>query len=107
MTYAIIETGGKQYKIEAGEELKVELLHQPKGKKIKLDGVLLVADSKEAVIGKPLVKGALVEAEVIGEERARKVISFKAIRREGGAKTKIGHRQKYTKLKILSVKKPS
>lgn len=107
MTYAIIETGGKQYKTQAGQELKVELLHHAKGKNIKLNDVLVVADSKERWIGQPYVKGSFVEAVVLGEERARKVISFKAIRREGGASTKIGHRQNYTKLKILSVKKPT
>lgn len=105
MTYAIIETGGKQYKAEAGLELVVEKLDTDAGKKVKIEKILLFADNGTLEIGKPYVKGAVVEAEIVRNFRDKKVISYKAIRREGGAKTKIGHRQNLTRIKILSVKK--
>lgn len=105
MTYAIIETGGKQYKAETGRELIVETIGSDAGKKVKLEKILLLADDGKLDIGRPYVKGAVVEAEIVRNFRDKKVISYKAIRREGGASTKIGHRQNLTRIKILSIKK--
>ena len=75
--YAVIETGGKQYRVEVGTELQVELLDVEPGKTITLDRVLLVADGDESTIGRPLVADASVSAEVVTQTRGPKLISFK------------------------------
>lgn len=106
MNYAIIETGGKQYRAEEGAELDVELLGPEAanaGDAVKLDKVLLFSDGKDVKIGQPYLKGASVEAEVVRTFRERKVISFKYIRRENNTKTKIGHRQWKTTLRVKSL----
>jgi large subunit ribosomal protein L21 len=103
--FAVIATGGKQYKVKAGDELNIELLeHGTSSKSLKLDKVLLLSGSDGIDVGKPYVKGAYCEAELLGETKGPKVISFKYIRREKSA-TKIGHRQKYLKVKIKSIHK--
>ena len=75
--YAVIETGGKQYRVEVGTELEVELLDAEPGKTITIERVLLVADGDDASIGRPVVDGAAVSAEVVRQTRGEKVISFK------------------------------
>ncbi len=99
---AVIQTGGKQYKVKAGDELHVERLETGKSKTLKFEKVLLVSKDGAAQFGKPFLKGAYCEAEILAEEKGPKVISFKYIRREKAA-TKIGHRQKYLKVKIKSI----
>ena len=101
---AVIETGGKQYKVKAGDELAIELLDLGKAKSFKLDKVLLLSADNGIEVGKPYVKGAYCEAELVKEFRGPKVISFKYIRREKSA-TKIGHRQNYLQVKIKSIHK--
>ena len=101
--FAIIETGGKQYKVKAGDELAVERLGVGKTKTLKLDKVLLLSkEGGASEVGRPYVKGAYCEAELLGEMKSPKTISFKYIRREKSA-TKIGHRQNYSKIKIKSI----
>lgn len=100
--FAIIETGGKQYTVKAGDELAIERLGSAKAKTLKLDKVLLIGKEGKAEVGRPYLKGAYCEAELIGEIKAPKVVSFKYIRREKSA-TKIGHRQQYLKVKIKSI----
>ena len=100
--FAIIQTGGKQYKVKAGDELLIERLGDPKVKTLKLDRVLLVSKEGGVEFGRPFVKGAYCEAEMLGEAKGEKKISFKYIRREKSA-TRIGHRQKYFKVKIKSI----
>ena len=102
--FAVIETGGKQYKVKAGDELAIELLDLEKSKTVKLDKVLLLSGDGSLEVGKPFVKGAYCEAELVEEFRGPKVISFKYIRREKSA-TKVGHRQNYLKIKIKSIHK--
>ena len=102
--FAVIETGGKQYKVKAGDELAIELLDLGKAKTVKLDKVLLLSGDGALEVGKPFVKGAYCEAELVEEFRGPKVISFKYIRREKSA-TKVGHRQNYLKVKIKSIHK--
>jgi large subunit ribosomal protein L21 len=103
--FAIIQTGGKQYRVKSGDELHIELLdHAKAAKTLRLDKVLLLSDDAGVEVGRPFVKGAYAEAELLGEERGPKVISFKYIRREKSA-TKIGHRQNYLKVKIKSIHK--
>jgi large subunit ribosomal protein L21 len=101
--YAVIETGGKQYRVEVGTELEVELLEVTPGDNITLDRVLLVADGDESAIGQPVVADAAVEAEVLRQDRADKVISFK-YRPKARRRVKKGHRQDVTVLRITDVK---
>ncbi len=100
--YAVIETGGKQYRVEVGTELEVELLDATAGDAITLDRVLLVADGDQASIGRPLVSGASVSAEVVRQDRADKVISFK-YRPKARRRVKKGHRQDFLLLRITDV----
>ena len=100
--FAIIQTGGKQYKVKEGDELLIELLDHGKAKTLKLSQVLLLSKNGSLEVGRPVVKGAYCEAEILKEEKGPKVISFKYIRREKSA-TKIGHRQKYLKVKIKAI----
>ena len=100
--YAVIETGGKQYHVEVGTELAVELHDVEPGQEITLDRVLLVADGDEAAIGRPLVAGAVVSATVLRADRADKVISFK-YKPKARRRVKKGHRQEQTILRITDV----
>lgn len=100
--YAVIETGGKQYRVEVGTELEVELLDVEPGKTVTLDRVLLVADGDESAIGQPVVDGAAVSAEVLRQDRGEKVISFK-YRPKARRRVKKGHRQDLTILRISDI----
>ena len=102
--FAIIQTGGKQYKIKPGDEIDIERLEHGKSKTVKLDRVLLCSKDGAVEAGRPFIKGAYCEAELVKEVKGPKVISFKYIRREKSA-TKIGHRQDYLKIKIKSIHK--
>jgi large subunit ribosomal protein L21 len=100
--YAVIETGGKQYRVEVGTELEVELLDAEAGNTITLDRVLLVADGDDASIGQPLVSNATVSAEVLRRDRGPKLISFK-YRPKARTRVKKGHRQELTVLRISDI----
>ena len=101
--YAVIETGGKQYRVEVGTELEVELLQAEPGDNITLDRVLLVADGDESTIGHPVVAEAAVEAEVVRRDRGEKLVSFK-YRPKARSRVKKGHRQELMILRITDVK---
>jgi large subunit ribosomal protein L21 len=101
--YAVIETGGKQYRVEVGTELEVELLEAAPGDNITIERVLLVADGDESAIGRPVVENAAVEAEVVRRDRGEKVISFK-YRPKARSRVKRGHRQEQTILRITEVR---
>ncbi|MFL5777745.1 MAG: 50S ribosomal protein L21 [Chloroflexota bacterium] len=100
--YAVIETGGKQYRVEVGTELQVELLDATPGDTLKLERVLLVADGETASIGRPLVSNASVSAEVLRRDRGDKVISFK-YQPKARRRVKKGHRQELTVLRISDI----
>ena len=100
--YAVIETGGKQYRVEVGTELEVELLDGEPGDSITIDRVLLVVDGDDSSIGHPVVADAGVEAEVVRRDRTDKVISFK-YRPKARRRVKKGHRQDVTVLRITDV----
>ena len=100
--YAVIETGGKQYRVEVGTELEVELLDAEAGSNITLERVLLVADGDEAAIGRPVVADAAVQAEVLRRDRGDKVIAFK-YRPKARRRVKKGHRQELTVLRIADI----
>jgi len=99
MKYAIVESGGKQYKAVPGETLRVDRLHNEVGDKIILDQVLLLANDEEFHIGNPTVKGAQVKTTVEDQIKGRKIIVFK-YKPANRYRVKQGHRQRYTLLKI-------
>ena len=101
--YAVIETGGKQYTVELGTELEVELLDAEPGQEINLERVLLVADGEKTAIGQPIVADAAVSARVLRQDRGEKTISFK-YRPKARRRVKKGHRQELTVLKITEVR---
>jgi large subunit ribosomal protein L21 len=100
--YAVIETGGKQYRVEVGTELEVELLDVEAGESMKFDRVLLVADGETAAIGRPVVANAEVDATILGRDRGVKTISFK-YRPKARRRVKKGHRQELTLLRISDI----
>ena len=102
MSFAIIETGGKQYKVSASNILKVEKLDIAKGNKVEFKKVLLVNDDKNTEVGNPTVDGALVEGLVLDNIKDRKVLVFKKRRRQNSRK-KYGHRQQLSKIQITKI----
>jgi len=100
----VIKTGGKQYRVSAGMSLKVESLTAEVGSKVVLDQVLAIGEGDSVVVGSPRVQGASVQATVVAHGRHDKVRIFKHRRRKHFAKSQ-GHRQNYTELSILEIKK--
>ena len=100
--YAVIKTGGKQYRVAPGEKLKIEQIPADVGAQIVLDQVLMVADGEAVKLGTPLVSGAKVSATVLGHGRGAKVKIFKMRRRKHYQKTQ-GHRQNYTEIRVDSI----
>ena len=100
--YAIVQTGGKQYKVEAGDQVKVEKLKGEPGDKVDFEKVLAIGTSEGINLGKPFVKDAAVTATIIRTARDRKIIVFKKKRRKAYDKRQ-GHRQWYTLLKIQGI----
>ena len=101
--YAVIKSGGKQYKVAAGEKLKIEQIPTQVGEKISLDQVLMVSQGDKVSVGSPLVNGAVVSATVLGHGRADKVKIFKMRRRKHYQKRQ-GHRQNFTEVLIDEIK---
>ena len=102
MAYAIIKTGGRQYRVTEGEIVDVDLLDVDPGKTATFGDVLLYADGKHLTHGDPLISGAKVTAEVLEQRKDKKVIAFKYKRRKGYHRT-VGHRRKLTRVKIKSI----
>ena len=102
MSFAIIETGGKQYKVSTSNILKIEKLNILKGKKVEFKKVLLVNDDKSTQVGNPTVDGAIVEALVLDNFKDRKILVFKKRRRQNSRK-KYGHRQHLSKIQITKI----
>ena len=100
--YAIIETGGKQYKVQAGDLIDVEKLAADAGTSFTFDKVLSILDGENSVFGAPTVSGATVTAHVVGDGKNKKVIVYKYKSKKGFHKKK-GHRQPFTRLKIESI----
>lgn len=100
--YAIFETGGKQYKVQAGNMFDVELLDADVGSTVKFDRVLAASDGEKLSVGTPILENAAVEAEVVEHRRGKKVVAFKKKRRKGYHR-KIGHRQELTRIRIKSI----
>ena len=102
MSFAIIETGGKQYKVSARKILEVEKLDTQKGKTIQFKNVLLVNDDKNTEIGNPKVDGAIVEAKLLENVKDRTILIFHKRRRKHSRK-KNGHRQRHSKIQITKI----
>jgi len=100
--FAVIKTGGKQYKVASGDVIEVEKLDGEAGSSVNMDQILLVSDGSEITSGAPLVDGALVSAEIIEQRRSDKIKIFKKKRRKGYRRT-AGHRQYLTTLKITDI----
>ncbi|MFO7909158.1 50S ribosomal protein L21 [Vreelandella aquamarina] len=100
--YAVIKSGGKQYRVEEGQTLKLEKLEIPTGETIEFDEVLLVAEGDDVTVGAPLVEGAKVSAEIVDHGRAKKINIIKFRRRKHSMKRQ-GHRQWFTEVKITGI----
>ena len=100
--YAVIETGGKQYRVEVGTELEVELLQADAGETVAFDRVLLIADGDSAAIGTPVVANGSVAGEIVRRDRGEKLISFK-YRPKARRRVKKGHRQELTVVRISDI----
>lgn len=100
--YAVIKTGGKQYRVATGDKLKVEKLPGEVGSDVTLDQVLMVADGDQVTVGAPLVAGASVQAKVVAHGRGDKIVIFKMRRRKHYRKTQ-GHRQDFTEIEIGTI----
>ena len=101
--FAVVQSGGKQYKVCENDVISVEKLANAVGDKVKLD-VLLISDNGSVVAGNPIVAGAVCEAEVVAHGKGDKIVVFKYKPKKNERK-KQGHRQTFTQLKILSIKK--
>jgi large subunit ribosomal protein L21 len=110
MAYAIIKTGGRQFRVAEGDTLDVDLLDVDAGKTATFGDVLMFADGKNVTQGNPVIAGAKVTAEVLEQRKDKKVVAFKYKRRKGYHRT-VGHRRKLTRIKIKSInlgsKKPA
>jgi large subunit ribosomal protein L21 len=102
MAYAIIKTGGRQFRVAEGDTVDVDLLDVEPGKTATFGDVLLFADGKDVTHGNPLVSGAKVTAEVLEQRKDKKVVAFKYKRRKGYHRT-VGHRRKLTRVKIKTI----
>ncbi|SIQ86969.1 LSU ribosomal protein L21P [Rhizobium sp. RU20A] len=100
--FAVIKTGGKQYRVSANDLVVVEKLAGEAGDKIEFTEVLVVGEGADATIGAPFVEGAVVVAEVVGQSRAKKVLSFKKRRRQNSKRIR-GHRQHQTTVRIVDI----
>lgn len=100
--YAVIETGGKQYKVQEGEVISIEKLNMPEGESVLFEKVLAVSTDKGLEVGMPYIKGAVVNAKIIAQGKDKKIIVFK-YKAKKNYKRKQGHRQLYTKVQIEKI----
>ena len=100
--YAVVRTGGKQYRLGVGDSVKVEKLSDEVGNIVELSQILMVSDGGEVKVGTPLVTGASVKAEIVGHGRNKKIRVFKMKRRKKYRRTQ-GHRQSFTQLKVTEI----
>ena len=101
--YAVVETGGKQYRVSVGDKIRIEKLDKPVGEKVELDKVLLISGEEKFQVGKPYLKKAKVVGEITEQEKDKKIHGFKYKRRKKYRKT-WGHRQYYTEVEVKEIK---
>jgi len=101
--YAVIESGGKQHKVELGQTLEVDLLHEESGIDHAFENVMLYVDGDNVQIGQPYIENAKVVAEIVEEVKGKK-LSILRFRRRKNSMRKVGHRQRYTQIKIKEIK---
>ena len=104
-SYAIVSTGGKQYRVRAGQVINTELLHSEKGKEVEMTQVLLISDGEEMIIGNPQIEGAKVIATCLDEGKSHKITVLR-YKNKVRSRRKTGHRQPYTRLLIKQIVKP-
>lgn len=104
--YAVVESGGTQFTVEEGSRIRVPRIEGSAGDKVTLDKVLLISDGKEPQVGKPYLSKASVDAELVAQAKADKLLSFKYKKRTKSRRT-LGHRQAYTELKITKINSAS
>jgi large subunit ribosomal protein L21 len=97
--YAVVSTGGKQYKVQQGETLRIEKIHGEVGSKVTFDRVLMVADGENVRVGQPVIEKAAVLASIVEQDKAKKILVFKYKRRKR-YRRKAGHRQPFTAIRI-------
>jgi len=99
---AIVETGGKQYKVEQGKYVDIELLEANEGDSVNLDKIVMIIDGKNSKVGQPYVKGATIKGTVLKNDKDKKVIVYK-MHRKKGYRRKNGHRQNFSRLMVESI----
>jgi len=104
-TYAIVETGGKQYKVAAGDKVKVDFLDAGNGKEVELNRVMLIADGENTIVGNPVIENARVTADCVGEGKDKKIVVLRYKNKTRYHK-KTGHRQLFSTLQIKNIVKP-
>ena len=102
MTFAVINTGGKQYKVTANDKLRIERLPEQEGKSVEFNEVLMINNNQEMELGAPLIEGAKVEAKILKQTRNKTVLIFKKRRRQN-SRRKNGHRQEYSMIRINKI----
>ena len=102
MTFAVINTGGKQYKVSANDKLRIEKLPEEEGKSIEFKEVLLINDNQDMELGSPLIEGAKVEGKIIKQTKNKTVLIFKKRRRQN-SRRKNGHRQQFSQVRINKI----
>lgn len=103
--FAVIKTGGKQYRVEKDDEVTIEKLALAPGDAVRFDEVLMISDDSGLSVGAPVVSGAVVEAEVLEQTRGEKVYNFKRRRRKHSSKRLKGHRQDLTVVRVVEIKR--
>lgn len=102
MTYAVIESGGKQYRVQSGDVVALERIRAEAGETVRFDKVLLITENDKTTLGTPVIAGAAVTGEVLGQGRDKKILVFKKKRRKAYRRTR-GHRQAHTRLRITGI----
>jgi large subunit ribosomal protein L21 len=100
--YAVVKTGGKQYRVSKGDRVKIEKIPGEVGAEVNFDQVLMIGGTDDVKVGTPVVSGATVSARIVKQDRSRKITVFKFKRRQG-YKKKQGHRQAYTQVEITGI----
>ena len=101
--YAVIETGGKQYRVSPGDTIRVEKINVPEGAEVDFSRVLLVATDTEVAVGEPIVPGAVVKGRVMEQGKARKITVFKYKNKSRQSRKTMGHRQPFSSVRIESI----